>query len=61
MEPDRTITYPADAAQRLADQLQDRDWNLPGDEALELARDITIDITLAVDKLRAREATEEHA
>jgi hypothetical protein len=54
----RTITYPADEVRRLADRLMDRDWNLPDDEALELARDIVIDVTMAVDKLRANEARE---
>lgn len=58
MAPDRVTSYPADAAKRLANQLQDWDWNLPTDEAEERARDIVIDVTMAVDKLRAIEADE---
>lgn len=53
---DRTIIYPADAAQRVADRLCDMDVHLPQDEARDIARDIVIDVTTAVDKLRAREA-----
>lgn len=56
MPEDRTITYPADAAQRVADQLCDWDYNLPGDEAAECAFFIVTDVTRAVDKLRAQEA-----
>lgn len=56
MPEDRVITYPADAAQRVADRLCDLDWHLPQDEAREIARDIVIDVTEAVDKLRAQEA-----
>lgn len=52
-------SYPVDMVQRIADQLCDRDWNLPQNEALEIARDIVIDVTIAVDKLRTKEA--EHA
>lgn len=36
----------------------DLDWNLPGDEAHDIALDIVIDVTLAVDELRAEEADE---
>lgn len=56
MPEHRTITYPADALQRVADRLCDLDLSLPGDEAQEIARDIVIDVTMAVDKLRATEA-----
>lgn len=54
----RAVTYPADAVRALADRLCDMDWNLPPDEAMEAARDIVIDVTTAVDKLRAIEAAE---
>jgi hypothetical protein len=54
----RTVTYPADMVEQVAGQLCDLDWNLPGDEADEIARNIVIDVTLAVDKLRAREASQ---
>jgi hypothetical protein len=56
MPADRVITYPADAMQRVADRLCDLDWNLPQDEALEIAFEIVTDVTVAVDKLRAQEA-----
>lgn len=60
MPEDRTITYPADAMQRVADRLQDWDpAGLGGDEARERAFEITTKITEAVDKLRAIEAREE--
>jgi hypothetical protein len=54
--PGDVIAYPADAAMRLADRLCDLDPNLPFDEAQDLAIDMVIDITTAVDKLRAKEA-----
>lgn len=54
----RSVSYPADVVIQIADRLCDMDWNLPGDEAMEIARDMVIDVTLAVDKLRAREAAE---
>jgi hypothetical protein len=50
-----TITYPADAQQRVADLLCDWDYNLPADEAMERAFDIVIDVTAAIDKLRGQE------
>lgn len=53
---DRTITFPADACQRVADRLMDLDPHLYPEEAEEIAFDITTDITMAVDKLRAAEA-----
>jgi hypothetical protein len=51
----RTVTFPATMVAQVADRLCDLDWNLPGDEAQEIARDIVIDVTLAVDKLRKHE------
>lgn len=56
MSNERRVTYPADVMQRVADRLGDIDWNLPGDEALEIAQEIVIDVTNAVDKLRRLEA-----
>lgn len=53
---DRTVTFPADMVTRVANELCDQNWTLPGDEAEVIARDIVIDVTLAVDKLRASEA-----
>lgn len=50
------MTIPADALQRVADRLCDLDHDLPGDEAWEIACDIVIDVTMAVDKLRTKEA-----
>lgn len=58
MPADRTITFPANAVDTLADRLQDENWHLDGDDARELAQDIVIDVTEAVDKLRAIEANE---
>ena len=58
MAEDRVITYPADACQRLADRLMDMDTGMYPEEAYEIAFDITIDITQAVDKLREIEANE---
>lgn len=55
---DTTTTYPLDATRRLAEQLMDEDWSLTVAEAMEKARDIVIDVTIAVDKLRAIEAEE---
>jgi hypothetical protein len=54
----RTVTYPLDAVQALADLLCDWDYNLPGDEAYERATHVVIDVTSAVDRLRALEAEE---
>lgn len=51
----RIVTYPMDAVRELADRLCDMDYNLPGDEAQDIARDIVIDVTNAVDRLRAQE------
>lgn len=56
MSTDRTVTYPAAAVREIADRLMDKDWNLPDDEALDEAREIVIDVTNAVDELRASEA-----
>lgn len=56
MSEDRTITFPMQAVEDVANWLCDRDWNLPVDEAHALARDLVIDVTLAVDNLRASEA-----
>lgn len=53
---EQVISYPNEAVQTVADRLMDRDYNLPGDEALEIARDIVIDVTRLVDQLRAIEA-----
>lgn len=58
MPEDRVITFPADAAQRVADRLQDENWHLDGDDARDVAQEITIEITEAVDKLREMEADE---
>lgn len=58
MAVDRTVTFPASASQRVADQLCDWDPNLPGDEAAQRAQDLTIEVTEAVDKLRAQEVAE---
>lgn len=57
LSAERTTTFPNDAVRELADRLMDHDYNLPGDEAVEMARDIVIDVTLAVDRLRAQEAS----
>lgn len=54
----RTITYPADAVQRIADRLQDLDYNLPRRPAEDYALDIVLEVTEAVDKLRAQEAAQ---
>lgn len=54
----RTITFPNAAVVDVANRLCDLDYNLPGDEAEDIARDIVINVTMAVDKLRAREAME---
>jgi hypothetical protein len=56
MPEDRTITYPEWMVQQVADRLCDLDWNLPGDEAREIAFEIVTDVTVAVDTLRAKEA-----
>lgn len=48
---DQVIEFPADVRQAIADRLCDFDWNLPGDEALERAHDIVIDVTLGVHRL----------
>lgn len=58
MPADRVISYPADAQRRVADRLMDENPMLDGDEAMDLAFDLTIEITEAVDKLRAIEADE---
>lgn len=55
---DRIVTYPLDAVKELADKLQEDDWSLPRSEAVEKARWIVIDVTRAVDRLRAMEAEE---
>jgi hypothetical protein len=52
----RSVSFPADAVARVMDVLCDLDYGLPIEEAQELARDIVIDVTLAVDKLREVEA-----
>jgi hypothetical protein len=56
MPKHHTVTYPADAMQRIADRLCDIDPHLAPDEAREIAFDIVTDVTMAVDKLRAQEA-----
>lgn len=58
MPADRVITFPADAAQRVADRLQDENWHMDGDTAADVAQEIVIDVTEAVDKLREMEAEE---
>lgn len=55
MSQQRTVTYPAGAVQLVADRLQDFDWNVPHDEAMEFAENVVLDVTLAVDQLRASE------
>jgi hypothetical protein len=52
---ERVITFPTDIVESIADRLCDLDKNLPFDEAESLATDIVIDVTMAVDKLRAKE------
>lgn len=52
-------TYPLDAVQMVADRLCDLDYNLPMDDADQIATDIVIDVTIAVDRLRAMEAEED--
>lgn len=54
----RVRTIPADAVREVANRLMDLDYNLPGDEAVEIAQGIVIDVTIAVDALRASEAAE---
>lgn len=54
-DEDRVTTYPADALQRVADMLMDWDYNLDSFEAQDRATEIVIDVTCAVDKLRAQE------
>lgn len=58
MTRDRIVTYPADAVQRIADRLQEMDWNLRRHDAEDYALDIVVEVTAAVDKLRAQEAGE---
>ena len=58
MPRDRVTTYPADAERRAADRLADELPHLADDELMEIAHDITTDITEAVDKLRAMESGE---
>jgi hypothetical protein len=55
MKIEAETTYPLDAVRRLADHLCDLNYNLPQDEAFELATDLVIDVTLSVDRLRASE------
>lgn len=55
---DSVRTYPMDAVRDLADKLQEANWSLSRDDAMEQARWIVIDITIAVDKLRKLEANE---
>jgi hypothetical protein len=52
----KTVTFPGQMVQVIADRLGDLDWNLPVDEAADIAREMVIDVTLAVDSLRASEA-----
>jgi hypothetical protein len=49
-------SYPSDAVNVVADRLCDLSYNLPYDEAEDIARDLVIDVTIMVDKLRAAEA-----
>jgi hypothetical protein len=53
---ERTVTYPAEQVQEIADLFCDFDRTMPYDEAMRAARDIVIGVTMAVDKLRAKEA-----
>jgi hypothetical protein len=48
-------TFPLHAVRNLADRLMDLDHNLPDDEAVDIARDMVIDVTMAVDRLRREE------
>lgn len=53
---DRTVTYPGDIVQHVAEVLCDIDGAMDWDTALAEAFSIVIDVTMAVDKLRQSEA-----
>lgn len=55
---DRTITFPAQVVTFVADRLMDLDHFMERDDAIREAFDIVIEVTEAVDKLRAIEARE---
>lgn len=58
MSQERTITFPAGAVRMVADRLMDFDWNVPDGEALEIAENVVIDVTRAVDELRTEEGVD---